>query len=135
MVLDHFLWSVGYGLVGLKKPNFSITHYITGPSWRSILQYEQNFQNSIFPNEGLIFPNVTSLILCKFRLFSQFAYRFKIGNFECWSQETVNFFDNLQKDWKSGYLNVAVSWILEICQFIVRNFPRDRNLGFSNVGQ
>ena len=50
------------------------------------------------------FPNVTRLILCKFFLFPKIVRKFKIGIFENWLPE-------IQKDWKSQYLNVALGWI------------------------
>ena len=57
------------------------------------------------------FPNVTRLILCKFLLFPKIVHKFKIGIFENWLSEILSFFANLQKSWKSRYLNVALGWI------------------------
>ena len=99
------------------------------------------------------FPNVTRLILCKFLLFPKFVHKFKIGIFENWLSEILNFFGNLQKGCKSRYLNVALSWIpklssleIEIWYFPMlanrlhyRTFPnslkRFRKLGLLNIGQ
>ena len=60
------------------------------------------------------FPNVTRLILCKFLLFPKIVHKFKIGIFENWFSEILSFFANLQKSWKSRYLNVALGWILKL---------------------
>ena len=46
---------------------------------------------------------------CSF--FPKIVHKFKIGIFENWLSEILSCFGNLQKGWKSRYLNVALCWI------------------------
>ena len=47
-----------------------------------------------------------------------FVYRFKIGACESWAQVVHQVFPNSQRDWKLGFLNVALAGFLIFSQFM-----------------
>ena len=80
------------------------------------------------------------LILCIFSLFSVVKFKLRHSNFQFILRFTVGFFDvglrlyfklfpNSQKNWKLGFVNVALVGLLNCLQFM-----KDGILWFLNVG-
>ena len=64
------------------------------------------------------FPILFSTVKFKLGRYSQFIYIFKIGPLNLGLRLSFQVFPNSERDWKLGFLNVALAGLLNFFQFI-----------------